>query len=135
MSKKKADPKASPNKSPHTNSTRFGTKRTSAKAQICLLTAALKQRSGTGVNRFEVEILGITHLAGRICDLTKWGCKFTRRNEVAVDSYGVPHKGIRRYWLTFVPQHLHQAIQGSDVKATVSRKRSRRLAQIKEVTP
>ena len=60
------------------------------------------------INRYEAEAFGVCHLAGRIKELKYKGFIIDDKREIAIDLYGLKHKGVSRYWFDYAKMTQEQ---------------------------
>ena len=53
------------------------------------------------INRYEADAIGVCSLAARIKDLRYRGFEIKDKRETALDTYGLEHKRISRYWFDY----------------------------------
>jgi len=74
---------------------------TSTRTQRAFVLKALKNNAS--LNTFELRELGICSPAPRLKELIDSGIKINSVREAAIDSIGVKHRNVSRYWLVETP--------------------------------
>lgn len=78
----------------------FSAKSTATEAQLQKLIALVSVRPR---HTHELRMLGISHPAGRICDLVKRGYVFSSQRVTTVDGDGFTHRGVAMYTMLSAP--------------------------------
>jgi len=82
---------------------KFRARSTATEAQIQRLLGLMATRPH---HTHELRMFGISHPAGRICDLEKRGFEFESNRITTIDSDGYVHRGVALYTLVGVPPSL-----------------------------